>query len=161
MQQYITRWSVLQKVRGHPAHKQAYVRRAATACKHRVSGSVSLPFRGSFHLSLTVLCAIGSCLVFSLGRWSSRFQAGFLVSCPTQVLSYVVLLFSPIGLSPSFAGLPSTVRLTTGFIPTTQGIMHCPTESPTTPMMQLCIHITHHRFGLFQFRSPLLSESLL
>ena len=27
----------------------------STACKHRVSGSLSLPSRGSFHLSLTVL----------------------------------------------------------------------------------------------------------
>ena len=33
--------------------------RASTACKHRVSGSLSLPSRGSFHLSFTVLCAIG------------------------------------------------------------------------------------------------------
>lgn len=28
---------------------------APTACTHTVSGSISLPFRGSFHLSLTVL----------------------------------------------------------------------------------------------------------
>ena len=33
--------------------------RCSTACKHRVSGSLSLPSRGSFHLSITVLCAIG------------------------------------------------------------------------------------------------------
>ena len=32
---------------------------APTACKHRVSGSLSLPSRGPFHLSFTVLCAIG------------------------------------------------------------------------------------------------------
>ena len=31
----------------------------STACKHRVSGSFSLPSRGPFHLSFTVLCAIG------------------------------------------------------------------------------------------------------
>ena len=31
----------------------------STACRHRVSGSLSLPSRGSFHLSFTVLCAIG------------------------------------------------------------------------------------------------------
>ncbi len=30
-----------------------------TACRHRVSGSLSLPSRGPFHLSFTVLCAIG------------------------------------------------------------------------------------------------------
>ena len=33
--------------------------RAPTACKHRVSGSLSLPSRGPFHLSFTVLIAIG------------------------------------------------------------------------------------------------------
>ena len=33
--------------------------RGSTACKHRVSGSLSLPSRGSFHLSFTVLCTIG------------------------------------------------------------------------------------------------------
>ena len=31
----------------------------STDCKHRVSGSLSLPSRGSFHLSFTVLGAIG------------------------------------------------------------------------------------------------------
>ena len=31
----------------------------STACKHKVSGSLSLPSRGPFHLSFTVLCAIG------------------------------------------------------------------------------------------------------
>ena len=33
--------------------------RGSTACKHRVSGSLSLPSRGPFHLSFTVLCSIG------------------------------------------------------------------------------------------------------
>ena len=33
--------------------------RAPAVCGHRVSGSVSLPSRGPFHLSFTVLCAIG------------------------------------------------------------------------------------------------------
>ena len=31
----------------------------STVCKHRVSGSLSLPSRGPFHLSFTVLCSIG------------------------------------------------------------------------------------------------------
>ena len=35
------------------------ISRSSTACKHRVSGSLSLPSRGPFHLSFTVLCAIG------------------------------------------------------------------------------------------------------
>ena len=36
-----------------------YIKSTSTACKHRVSGSLSLPSRGPFHLSFTVLCAIG------------------------------------------------------------------------------------------------------
>ena len=34
-------------------------------------------------------------------------------------------------------------------------------RSPTTPDMQRLIAITHARFSLFRFRSPLLTESLL
>ena len=49
----VTRRSVLQKVRDHT------LSRAFSACKHMVSDSISLPSRGSFHLSLTVLFAIG------------------------------------------------------------------------------------------------------
>ena len=51
-----------------------------SACKHTVSGSISLPSRGSFHLSLTVLFAIGHMVVFSLMRWASCLPSGFLVS---------------------------------------------------------------------------------
>ena len=48
-----------------------------------VSGSLSLPSRGPFHLSLTVLYAIGHQVVFSLRRWSSHIHTGFHVSCAT------------------------------------------------------------------------------
>ena len=70
-----TRRTVLQKVRG----------RASSCCatagrKHRVSGSLSLPSRGTFHLSLTVLYAIGHWVVFSLGGWSPRLPTRFPVS---------------------------------------------------------------------------------
>jgi hypothetical protein len=53
---------------------------ALTVCKHTVSGAVSLPSRGAFHLSLTVLVHYRSHRVFSLGRWSSRIPTGFPVS---------------------------------------------------------------------------------
>ena len=79
----VTRRPVLQKVRHHP-------QRAVSACKHRVSGSLSLPSRGSFHLSLTVLYSIGHQVVFSLRRWSSRIPTGFLVSCGTQVIPRLI-----------------------------------------------------------------------
>ena len=54
-----------------------------TVCRHRVSGSLSLPSRGPFHLSFTVLCAIGHWVVFSLGGWSPRLPARFHVSYGT------------------------------------------------------------------------------
>ena len=47
---------------GTPSHPY----RAPTACRHTVSGSLSFPSRGSFHRSLTVLCAIGPYQCFAL-----------------------------------------------------------------------------------------------
>ena len=58
---------------------------APTACKRMVSGTISLPLRGTFHLSLTVLVHYRSPLVFSLAGWSPRIQSGFHVSGFTQV----------------------------------------------------------------------------
>ena len=58
---------------------------APIACKHKVSGSISLPSRGSFHLSLTVLFAIGHWVVFRLGGWAPRLHTEFLVLGATLV----------------------------------------------------------------------------
>src|SRR5256885_3461345 len=46
---------------------------ASTACRHTVSVSISLPSRGAFHLSLTVLVHYRSLEVFSLRQWSDWF----------------------------------------------------------------------------------------
>ena len=83
---------------------------APTACKHRVSGTLSLPSRGSFHLSLTVLFAIGHQVVFSLGGWSPRLPTGFLVSCGT-LDSEPLASFSLTGLVPSPVLLSFSVLL--------------------------------------------------
>ena len=83
---------------------------APTACKHRVSGSLSLPSRGAFHLSLTVLYAIGHQVVFSLGGWSPRLPTGFLVSCGTPDTSLSFSL-SLTGLLPSLVPLSNGVQL--------------------------------------------------
>src|ERR1700712_1134646 len=58
------------------------IKSAPTPCTHTISGSISLPFRGSFRLSLTVLVHYRSYSIFSLGRWSSQIQSGFHVSRP-------------------------------------------------------------------------------
>ncbi len=83
---------------------------ALTACKSTVSGSLSLPSRGPFHLSLTVLCAIGSCRVFSLGGWSPLLPTGFHVSRRTLVPCPRRPNASRTGLSPALAGFPNPFR---------------------------------------------------
>ena len=83
---------------------------APIACKHKVSGSLSLPSRGSFHLSLTVLFAIGHWVVFRLGGWAPRLQIGFHVSGPT-LDSLCIILISRTGLLPSAAGLSRPIPL--------------------------------------------------
>src|SRR5690606_9603596 len=59
-------------------------RHPPTACRRTVSGSISLPSRGAFHLSLTVLLHYRSPGVFSLGAWSPQLPTGFHVSRGTQ-----------------------------------------------------------------------------
>ena len=83
---------------------------ARTACKHTVSGSISLRLRGAFHLSLTVLVRYRSPGVFSLGGWSPRIPTGFLVPRGTWDPP-VSFRLSPTGLLPTVAGLSRPVRL--------------------------------------------------
>ena len=84
--------------------------RAVTACKHTVSGSLSLPSRGAFHLSLTVLFHYRSVGIFSLTGWSPLIHARFHVTHATQVLAKPPR-FSPTGFSPSLIYLSRIIRL--------------------------------------------------
>jgi hypothetical protein len=68
--------------------------------------------------------------------------------------------FSSTGLSPSTVGHPRPIRLTRSFLTVAQ-IGRSEKAGPTTPAMQRLPSITHNRFSLFRFRSPLLTESLL
>jgi hypothetical protein len=67
----VSRRLILQQARSQT------ISRSSTACGLTISCSLSLPSRGSFHLSLTVLCAIGHSGIFSLTRWSSQIHTGF------------------------------------------------------------------------------------
>src|ERR1700734_4360536 len=69
----LTRRLILQKARHHPTTKG----KALTACRHTVSGTLSLPSRGTFHHSLTVLSAIGHREVFRLTGWSRQIHSEF------------------------------------------------------------------------------------
>ena len=89
---------------------------AMSARKHTVSGSLSLPSRGAFHLSLTVLYSIGHMVVFSLTRWSSLFPSGFLVSRRTPD-SPRLSTISTTGLLPSLVYLSRYLRLSLTSLP--------------------------------------------
>ena len=116
---------------------------APPVCRHRISGSLSLPSRGPFHLSFTVLCAIGHQGVFSLTGWSPLFPTKFLVFRGT--LDLASFRFPSLtGLSPSSAGFSKTFLLR--FTSVLRG--------PYPGVLLL-------RFGLPRVRSPLLTGSLL
>ena len=118
------------------------IRSTSTASRRRVSGSLSLPSRGPFHLSLTVLITIGHWSVFSLGGWSPRFHTEFLVFRTTPDPARL-LQPSVTGLSPSPAGFPKTVLLIFAVL----SAVHYPDGQA-------------RRFRLLRFRSPLLTESM-
>ena len=67
----------MQKARRHPVGLRPLVGNWFQVLFHS-------PVRGSFHLSLTVLCAIGLSRVFSLAGWSRLIRPGFHVSGGTQ-----------------------------------------------------------------------------
>ena len=83
---------------------------APIACKLQVSGSISLPSRGSFHLSLTVLFAIGHWVVFRLGGWAPLLQTGFHVSGPTLDTARLTSV-SLTGLLPSMVELSRSIQI--------------------------------------------------
>ena len=59
--------------KGTPSH----TRGALTDCQHTVSGTISLPSRGTFHHSLTVLIRYRSYQVFRLTEWSRQIHSRF------------------------------------------------------------------------------------
>lgn len=116
---------------------------ALTACRHTVSGSISLPSRGAFHLSLTVLLRYQSPNVFSLTRWSSQIHPRFLVSRATRDSATKQNLFQLRDFHPLRSNFPD--RFVYKF---------CPDFAVPLPR-------PYGRFRLFPVRSPLLRESLL
>ena len=126
---------------GTPSHD---AKRASTVCRHTVSGSLSLPSRGAFHLSLTVLCAIGRYQCFALEGGPPCFPRGF--SCPAVLrIPSPALPLSPTGLSPSSAVRSSTLRLDS---------LHC-------YRVLYPVKVSFIGLGVCPVRSPLLGVSRL
>src|SRR4026207_1330762 len=131
---------------------------APTACKHTVSGTISLPFRGTFHLSLTVLVNYRSprstwpCWVAPAGSDQVSRARPYSGACPgrPRVFAY--------GTVTRCGSTFQSIRLTRGFVTSRPAGRRIKT-SPTTLARQRLPSITSHEFGLFPFRSPLLRES--
>jgi hypothetical protein len=116
-----------------------------TAGEYVVSGSVSSPSRGAFHLSLTVLVHYRSLKIFSLGGWSPQL--------PTNSPWFVVLRM-PAG---------QTWMVSTRLSRALAGLSN-PFECPlfvVVLVLQPRMFLKNPRFGLVPFRSPLLWESRL
>ena len=123
-----------------------------------VSGSISLPFRGTFHLSLTVLVHYRSIKVFSLASWSSLFPTEFHVFRCTQEIMWKVIWFYIQGFYLLWLVFPdhSTIKWFYDFHVHPQ--LH--TMIPITPIEQHLRVLKSNRFGLLPVRSPLLGQSL-
>ena len=79
----MTRRLILQKAHRHlPRPRERFRLRLLVGTRVQV---FSLPARGAFHLSLSVLFLYRSPAVFSLGPWSALFQPEFHVLRPTRV----------------------------------------------------------------------------
>src|SRR5688500_10528285 len=92
---------ILQKARHHPNKE------ALTDCRRTVSGTISLPSRGTFHHSLTVLVRYrspGSIQPYQVVLADSRQISG--VRRYSGYLQRGQML-SPTGLSPSTVGFPT------------------------------------------------------
>ena len=150
----LTRRLILQKARHHP-HKKAL-----TDCQHTVSGTISLPSRGTFHDSLTVLSAIGhrrySGLPGGPGRFTADSTSPLLLgenTCNQHPHAFVYRALTVYG--RRFHTTSTNTQRTSA-----QPADHAHTH-PTTPHTQPLPGITRTWFSLIRVRSPLLTESQL
>ena len=134
----------MQKAR-HQAFRSKLQHSPLTACRHVVSGSLSSPCRGSSHLSLALLRSLSVTREYLALRDGPR---GFRPASTCLVLLRYRLRSLPrsrTGLSPSVVWLSRPLPL--GY--------QLPKCRPYNPQRRT------PGFGLFRFRSPLLTESLL
>jgi hypothetical protein len=155
----VTRWPILQKVRHYTSKPRKILNSALTVCKHTVSGSFSLPSRGAFHLSLTVLSAIGCQVVFSLGRWSSLLPTGFHVSGGTRGYIRQLTGFRLRDFHPLRSSFPGSFSFPISFL--LPDMPACISRYTPQPHINNGCSLTLIWFGLFLVRSPLLEESQL
>ena len=80
--------------------------KALTDCKRTVSGTISLPSRGTFHHSLTVLIRYRSPEGIQAAEWSRQIHTGFHGPRATREHAHAARQVPPTGLSPTTAPHP-------------------------------------------------------
>jgi hypothetical protein len=124
-----------------------------------VSGSISLPSRGSFRLSLTVLVHYRWQEVFSLRRWFSQIPTEFLVLRGTWVLSKSLDPF--VYRAFTFYGCLFQRHSTRNEICNSFGMLLLTMTVPRHRIRNASRLYSRIWFRLSRFRSPLLTGSLL
>ena len=103
------------------------------------------------------MSAIGHLGVFRLTRWSWRIHTGFLGPRATWDPSRRCATFRLRDWHPLWLAFQHHSPISRTSTCTSAEVR----RGPATPIMQRLPAITHDRFGLFRFRSPLLTESRL
>lgn len=115
------------------------------------------PCRGSFHLSLALLFAIGHQGVLSLARWAALLHARFHGSGATREIHWSPKPFAYRAVTCSGQTFQS-VRLGCGLV--TPWHVRQRACGSLNPIRATPTGLTHEWFGLVPFRSPLLGESM-
>src|SRR6187200_269745 len=121
---------LLQKARRHKSQGLA-----PTDCKHMVSGTISLPARGTFTFPSRYLSAIGHQGVFRLNGWSRQIHTEFQEFRATWEHMQRSHTLTRTGLSPSTAPPSRRLQLHAWFLTTHHSGRSSHTR-PTTPHPQ-------------------------
>src|SRR6204780_2741998 len=152
-----TRRLILQKARSHITTPKGL---APAACKHTVSGTIARPLTGVlFTFPSRYWFTIGHQGVFRLRGWSPQIHTEFHGLRATWDNAREASEFRVRGYPPLCRRFPtsSTTQTICNSLPDQQLRL----SGPATPATQRLLALTRDWFGLFRFRSPLLTESRL
>ena len=134
-------------------HEKRGGARALTARRRPVSGTLSLPSRGTFHHSLTVLIRYRSSGSIQAAKWSWQTHTGFHEPrATTGTHPHATNQVPPTGLSPTTARHPRRFSYPASTAPPTTaaaGNRHAPTTPPPQPPPGLARQrFSHHPLSL-------------
>ena len=136
-----------------PHHREHAAAQALTARRRPVSGTLSLPSRGTFHHSLTVLIRYRSPGRIQAAKWSWQTHTGFHEPrATTGTRPHATSQVPPTGLSPATARRPRRFSYPASTTPPTTaaaGNRHAPTTPPPQPPPGLARQrFSHHPLSL-------------